>query len=315
MITKQTLQHINSSQDGRSNGAISSNFEHGGLCQNSSIRTLRRKFSAFKDRSLQSVYSIMPGEAFIEECVVRIDQPSSGPIVDDQVCKKELTFLHHRTHQPPIASVLRVKFTIGVCIVDLIQLEPGVKKFLHETVELRLIDQSVNLLLQVSGDPQLSGAGQFAKRFIRHRFSEEEGESLRQGKVIEFAGLAALEKKLWRSQYCREGSNHCLSERSFFKKNLGILIKPIEFLLCNGTSISPFNETGKYPSRIFRRVFRESHDMFGALLERQISKQRKVGRWRPFFDKRSIHFHPMKSDTGKPVIGFWNGMRHCRNHG
>ena len=30
---------------------------------------------------------------------------------------------------------------------DLIELEPGVEKFPHETVELRLIDQSVNLEL------------------------------------------------------------------------------------------------------------------------------------------------------------------------
>ena len=75
MITKQTLQHIDTSQDGRSDGAISSNFEHGGLRQNSSIGTLRRKLGAFKDRALESVHSIMPGEAFIQECVVRIDQP------------------------------------------------------------------------------------------------------------------------------------------------------------------------------------------------------------------------------------------------
>ena len=75
MITKQTLQHIDTSQDGRSNGAVSSNFEHGGLCQNSSIGTLRRKLGAFKDRPPEPIYSIMTGEAFIQECVVRIDQP------------------------------------------------------------------------------------------------------------------------------------------------------------------------------------------------------------------------------------------------
>ena len=88
MITKQTLQHIDTSQDGRSNGAVSSNFEHGGLCQNSSIGTLRRKLGAFEDRSLQTVYSIMPGEAFVQEGVVRIDQPCSGPIFDDQIGEK-----------------------------------------------------------------------------------------------------------------------------------------------------------------------------------------------------------------------------------
>ena len=75
MIAKKTFQHVDPSQYGGGDRTIGGHFEHGGLSQNPSIGTSWWKLGAFENRSLQSVYSIMPGEAFVQEGVVRIDQP------------------------------------------------------------------------------------------------------------------------------------------------------------------------------------------------------------------------------------------------
>ena len=98
----------------------------------------------------------MPGKAFVDERVIGIDDVPSRPIAGNKIGEIETRLLDHRVHEPPVSSVLRIEFPVGIGVVDLVELEPGIEELLHKTFRFRLVQQAIDFCSKRFGLAKLS---------------------------------------------------------------------------------------------------------------------------------------------------------------
>ena len=98
----------------------------------------------------------MPGEAFVDKGVVGVDDIPGRSIAGNEVGKVESRLLDHRVHEPPVSGILGIEITVRVGVVDLVELEPGIEKLLHESPRFGFVEQTIHLGAQDLGIAKLA---------------------------------------------------------------------------------------------------------------------------------------------------------------
>ena len=143
----------------------------------------------------------MPGKAFVSKGVVGIDDIPRRSIAGNQVSEIETRFFNHRVHEPPVSGVLRIELPVGVSVVDLVELEPGIEELFHESTRFGFVEQAIYFGAERLGIAQLALSGQIAERLIRNRLAEKKRETFGKSKVVQIAWLPTVVEKLRRSQH------------------------------------------------------------------------------------------------------------------
>src|SRR6267378_547757 len=151
---------------------------------------------------------VMPREAFIDECVVGIQQIQNAPVLPEHAGEEQFGFLLHGLTQ--IFIEIRKFRGVGQNRLEIAQVKPLTGKVLHQSVRARIRKQPPNLLFKNGGIFQFALLGCIEERVIGNAAPQEKRQTRSELNVTDAVYRARsdlrrvafdAEEEAWTDQY------------------------------------------------------------------------------------------------------------------
>ena len=200
-LAEQVRQHEIAARHGRSSGAVGGDLENARLRQQTAAHAACRQRRFAHLLAAHAGYSVVLGQAAVEEGEVRVEQVAHAEIFREQLLQEQLGFRHHRL--PQTLVVLGIQPRIRGGGVYFAQPKRLAGEVLDETLAFRVRQHAFHFRRQHARRREAAGRGLGEQRRVRHAAPEEIRKARGEGVFVQLA--AAGERRV--EQKRRRGEN------------------------------------------------------------------------------------------------------------